>query len=111
LFGYGDTEDGQMEFFATAINPSRFAEWLSSPDAAGRKVIDKTGVSGLYDFYVKHADPRISRKSAETGSPAPELSGAPLIKAIEEQLGLKLEPAKTTFEFIVIDSASKPSEN
>jgi uncharacterized protein (TIGR03435 family) len=111
LFGYGDTADGQMEFFATAISISRFAEWLSNVDVTGRKVIDKTGLAGLYDFRFKYANPNLNQKNADIGNSLPEPSGTSLFKAIQEELGLKLEPGKSTFEYIVVDSAEKPSGN
>jgi len=31
--------------------------------------------------------------------------------AIQEQLGLKLEPRKSPFEFIIIDHVERPSQN
>jgi uncharacterized protein (TIGR03435 family) len=43
--------------------------------------------------------------------PTPDAIGPPLFEALEEQLGLKLVPAKDPIEVIVIDSIDKPSEN
>ncbi len=111
LFGYGDGPDGQMEFWATAISVTRFADWLI--ELTDRKVIDKTGITGLYDINFKWANDRLNQtKNNGTGAnPLPEISGPSLFKAFQDQLGLKLELDKVTFEFIVIDSAEKPSEN
>jgi uncharacterized protein (TIGR03435 family) len=114
LFGYGDTSDGGMEFFATAISLTRFAEWLSNPDVVKRKVVDKTGIAGLYDFRFKYAADRPmnqTKKNEDSGKALPDPSGPSIFKAVQEQFGLKLELEKTKFEFIVIDSAEKPSEN
>ena len=44
-------------------------------------------------------------------SSLPEPSGPQLVTAVQEQLGLKLEPKKTTIEIIVIDSVEKPLDN
>jgi uncharacterized protein (TIGR03435 family) len=35
----------------------------------------------------------------------------PLFTALEEQTGLKLQPRKSAFEFLVIDHVEKPAEN
>ena len=69
---------------------------------AGRPVIDKTGLSGNYDFELSWemdgADP--------TASQGPSLS-----TAVQEQLGLKLEPAKRPMKVLVVDRIERPSEN
>jgi uncharacterized protein (TIGR03435 family) len=68
-----------------------------------RTVIDKTGLTGLYEFELKW-----SRDDA-TDLPA----DAPPIffTAVQEQLGLKLQPAKGPVETLVVDHVEMPSEN
>lgn len=67
----------------------------------GRPVIDKTGLTGEYDFRLEWAS---SEQAADATLPS-------LFTAIQEQLGLKLESAKGPIAMIVVDSASKASEN
>jgi uncharacterized protein (TIGR03435 family) len=69
---------------------------------AGRPVVDKTGLTGTYDFELQWAagDP-----------PPPETTGPSIFTAVQEQLGLKLESAKASFPAIVIDYAERPSTN
>jgi uncharacterized protein (TIGR03435 family) len=75
----------------------------------GRVVLNQTGLTGRYDLTLRWTpDDR----------PAPMLNGAPdpsappdLFTAIQEQLGLKLEPAKGPVQTLVIDHIEKPSEN
>lgn len=70
-----------------------------------RPVLNKTGLTGDYDYSLEWAPER-------DGRPAPEEINAPSIfTALREQLGLKLEPQKAAIEVLVIDSAEKPSEN
>ena len=70
----------------------------------GRPVIDKTGLSGKYDFVLEWTP-----DMAATGDSAPV--GPTIFTALQEQLGLRLESQKGPVENIVIDRAEKPSEN
>jgi bla regulator protein blaR1 len=70
----------------------------------GRGVQDRTGLTGRYDWDLTF-DPR--PLSAAPNAPSP--TGPPLLAAIEPQLGLKVESAKGTAEFLVIDSVEAPT--
>jgi uncharacterized protein (TIGR03435 family) len=99
----------------TSQNMASLARLLSNP--AGRQVIDKTGLTGLYDVELKFAP---------TGPPA-GLPGVPLppgvtlpeadpsapsiFTAVQEQLGLKLESSKAPIESIVVEHVEKPTAN
>jgi uncharacterized protein (TIGR03435 family) len=58
-------------------------------------VVDRTQLSGLYDFKLAWDDTR----------------GPSLFTALQEQLGLRLEAQKIPVAFFVIDSAQRPSRN
>ena len=86
-------------------------------DLVGRPVIDKTGLTGLYDFSLKY-EPELGRNAGPLG----QLPGAPpapspfidpdapsLAAALQEQLGLKLEGARGPVEVVVIDKFEKPT--
>ena len=71
-----------------------------------RPISDKTGLTAAYDFTLEFA--------VETASPGQEPGPddpSALVTAVQEQLGLKLEPGKAPFDTVVIDHAEKPSEN
>jgi len=68
------------------------------------RVQDRTGLTGRYDWDLTF-DPR--PLSAAPNAPPP--TGPPLLTAIEQQLGLKVESAKGTAEFLVIDSVQPPT--
>jgi uncharacterized protein (TIGR03435 family) len=72
----------------------------------GRPVIDKTGLTGKYDFVVKYKDRWDRDRKADDMDPTP-----PLDRALEDELGLKLEAAKGPVKVLVIDHVEKPSEN
>ncbi|WP_263357795.1 TIGR03435 family protein [Acidicapsa ligni] len=74
----------------------------------GRTVIDKTGLTGRYDFALRWAT---ESASVSTEPVAPEGAGPSIFKALPEQLGLRLEPTKGPLDVIVIDRAEMPSEN
>ncbi|MBN1568565.1 MAG: TIGR03435 family protein [Acidobacteria bacterium] len=105
------------ELTGRAVNMSRLAEVLFSL-VGKRKVIDKTGITGLYDINLQwNPDPS---QSGLTGFVRPtvipmespnETIGASIFSAIQEQLGLKLESDKSPVDIFIIDSIEKPSEN
>lgn len=68
----------------------------------GRPVIDRTGLSGLYDLTLEWA-------GMLNGQPNPE--GPSFEAALREQLGLKLQSDKGPVEILVIDHIEHPSEN
>ena len=79
-----------------------------------RPVVDQTGIAGTFDFNLKWT-PDESQFSA-LGLHAPTAvdnpnAPPPLFEAIQEQVGLKLEPQKIPAEVIVVDHAERPSEN
>ncbi len=69
--------------------------------AADRPVLDQTGLTGYYDYKVEFARDPVA---AESSAPS-------LFTAVQEQLGLKLEPEKRSIQVLVIDHADRPSEN
>lgn len=85
----------------------------------GRNVVDKTGLTGKYDFTLKwtpdESEGAMFRGpdggQPATGSAPPESSGPSIFTALQEQLGLKLESEKGPVEIIVIDHVEKPTEN
>lgn len=93
----------------------------------GRPVIDKTGLTGAYDFTLEWTPesgtglgPGFGNSGASIpgkepprlDSPATEDQNGPSIfAAIQEQLGLNLESRKAPTDIIVIESIEKPSEN
>jgi uncharacterized protein (TIGR03435 family) len=80
-----------------------------------RPVIDKTGLTGFYDFSFPFAPEEVQSATVpSSGVPAPAApeSNLPTLSvAIEEHLGLKLESGKGPAPIIVIDRIEKPSGN
>ena len=76
-----------------------------------RPVIDKTNLTGRYDFDLdwEYDDTQFGGKLPPVNAGK---SGKPdLFTAMQQQLGLKLESSRASVDTIVIDSVQKPSEN
>lgn len=69
-----------------------------------RPVLDRSGVTGEFDFSLDSPDVMGGRSMQE----AEETPGPSLFTAIQEQIGLKLEPSKGPIETFVIEHAAKP---
>jgi len=74
----------------------------------GRIVVDKTGLAGYYDINVTFAADGPPSAGAPA-APAPDPGGASLFTAMQEQLGLKLEPGRAPISVLVIDRATRPA--
>ncbi|HXE08255.1 MAG TPA: TIGR03435 family protein [Acidobacteriaceae bacterium] len=84
------------------VTMDELAEMLwAKREIGGRDVIDRTGLPGKYDFKLKWTP---------EGDPD-DAGGVSLFTAIQEQLGLKLEPVKAPTDVVVIDHIEKPTEN
>ncbi len=82
----------------------------------GRTVVDKTGLTGNYDYTLQWTPDDVGTPMAGDAGPgkgdvSPDAGGPTLLTALEEQLGLKLESTKGTVDVIVIDHIDTPSEN
>jgi uncharacterized protein (TIGR03435 family) len=87
------SDDGRL----SAASMGRLASTLSGFDEIRAPVVDRTGLEGLYAFHLMF------------GSNSPNLPD--LWTALEEQLGLKLEPIRAPIDILVVDHIDKPREN
>jgi uncharacterized protein (TIGR03435 family) len=77
---------------------STLAEWLRSP--SGRVVVDKTGLTGNYEFTLRYT----SQLSPRDDAPS-------VFTALEEQLGLKLVSDRAPLQILVVDHIERPTED
>ena len=99
LFGQGSIVSGGMRMDTLVV---------SLRGLAGREVINRTGLQGDYAFTLKFSTPGPRGASQDPPSPddAPEI-----FTALQEQLGLKLQPEKSLVTVFVIERLERPSEN
>ena len=77
----------------------------------GRPVVDKTGLTGLYDLQLGFS---ADASTPELPPPPPGSSDSNLpsiVTALQEQLGLRVESSKGPVEVLVIDRIERPSAN
>ena len=90
---------------------ARMTQLLST--ALGRPVVDRTGLSGLYDLSLEWDDAPLR----QGGVPGLEVPAAPgtdrgsIFTAIQDQLGLRLESQRAPVEVIVVDRMERPTQN
>jgi uncharacterized protein (TIGR03435 family) len=80
------------------------ARLASELSFVGRQVVDRTSLMGSFDVDLEWAP------DASGAALSPD-TGASIFTALQEQLGLKLEPSTAPLEIVVIDSAERPAEN
>jgi uncharacterized protein (TIGR03435 family) len=90
-----DGRNGTMKMLAGLLS-----NWM------GRTVEDRTGLTGAYDYTLEYA-----QEGDEGARPGTGLAVTSVPSALQEQLGLKLEAAKTILVGIIIDHAGHPSAN
>ena len=106
-FGCGSVMFSADSMIVGGVSMARFAELL--PGTSGftgidRLVIDRTSLPGLYAFDVKFLQLTLPGLRQ---SDSPDLVAFPT--ALQEQLGLKLEPTRAPVEVLVIDSVERPT--
>jgi uncharacterized protein (TIGR03435 family) len=90
----------RTHFNGQGLGMTSIAEELSK--IAGRVVVDKTALTGRYDLKLQWTPD--DGAAGDTDAPT-------LFTAIQEQLGLKLEPAKEPVPVLVVDHVEQPSPN
>lgn len=69
-----------------------------------RPAVDRTGLAGRYDF-------QLNWTADESHAPTDGSAAPGLFTAIQEQIGLKLEPVKAPADVLVVDAVEKPEAN
>jgi uncharacterized protein (TIGR03435 family) len=100
------------ELMGRVVPTREFAEALAT--LLNRTVLDKTALTGNYDFDL-HWTPDGSTITVhgpgDPDAPLPDPNGPSIFTAVREQLGLELKSAKGPVEMLVIDHAEKPDAN
>jgi uncharacterized protein (TIGR03435 family) len=110
--GYS-TRSGPGTLFATGLSLDDLAMYLTR--RLDRPVVNATGIPGRFDLTLNWS-PDETQSNPEMPNPnqppaAADETRPSIFRAIEEQLGLKLEGRKGPVDILVVDRAEKPAEN
>ena len=89
---------------------------INLANSLNRPVLDKTGLTGKYDFKLEWSPDALTGSSSIPAAGrddliAPDPTGPSLFSALQEQLGLRLEAERAMAEILVIDRVARPSQN
>jgi uncharacterized protein (TIGR03435 family) len=88
---------------------TELAATLARLPAVSRRVIDRTGLSGRFDYDLEWT-PSVMPIGVAAPAPNDQANAGPnLFTALQEQLGLKLEAGREALPVLVIDSVSQPA--
>ena len=86
------------------LTTAQIAYYLSGP--AGRPVVDKTGLAGRWDYFISYMP------TLPTDGDAAEVGPPDLFTAVQEGMGLKLQPSKAEMSVVVVEHMDRmPTEN
>jgi uncharacterized protein (TIGR03435 family) len=76
-----------------------------------RVVVDKTGLTGLYEFTLEFTPEQLPPPGTLLNGQAPQIdpNGPSIFTALQEQLGLKLDSQRGPVEMLVIDNIEPPT--
>jgi uncharacterized protein (TIGR03435 family) len=113
--------DGRMQMVNRGVAQPLSALARTIGQAIGQRVVDRTGLSGLYDYETEvPIDPQqLLRRARQEGldvnpTVAQNLAaaeGPSMTSVLQRRLGLTLESQKAAVPVLVIDAAERPAEN
>jgi uncharacterized protein (TIGR03435 family) len=95
--------DGNVILDALGTSMAEFSEGALS-NRLDRPVVDRTGVAGRFDFHLEFSPDQLASPAGDSVAPS-------IFSAVQDQLGLRLEPARGTVPVLVIDRLERPSSN
>lgn len=100
--------DNSMDDLAAAILQYRM--WT---DEISKPIVDRTGLRGSFDYTLEWSGhgPRTPAPAGAVAIPSQETDGPSFVRALREQLGVRLVPARTTVHIPVITHVKRPSGN
>jgi uncharacterized protein (TIGR03435 family) len=98
---------GAFRGFWSGVPLTQLVSLVSS--ALRAPVIDRTGLSGLFDFTLEYMGERpLPGRTPGQDPNASEIPPPPIATALQQQLGLKLEKEVGPLPIVVIDGAERP---
>jgi bla regulator protein blaR1 len=101
----------------TGLGPGRMAGHgvtmamlaTSFPGSVGRIVVDRTKLSGVFDLNLTWTPDQLPPQGDPGSHAPPPADGPSIFAAVQEQLGLKLDPQRSPVDVLVVDRAEHPT--
>jgi uncharacterized protein (TIGR03435 family) len=93
---------GRNRIWVSGMRTGSLANALAS--LLDRPVIDRTGLTGRFDVDVEYAAPDVPDTADASGRVS-------IFTALQEQLGLRLQPEDVPMEVLIVDSIARPTDN
>lgn len=100
---------GRLHFGGRNVTIDFIASALSPGTTSGRPLVDRTGLSGKFDFNLEWT--QVTNGQAKPGEAPTDEPGLTFEEALRQQLGFKLESRKAPIPVLVLDHVERPSEN
>lgn len=101
---------GRQRFGGRRVTIGFIADTFSAGTQLGRPMIDRTGLTGAFDFSLEwmpeRRNPGPPGAAEEPDSPGPSFE-----EALREQLGIKLQPQTGPIQVLRVDHVERPSAN
>jgi uncharacterized protein (TIGR03435 family) len=108
MYGYGPTS----RLMASQMRMRDIAMFMGLIVSINTGVVDHTGLDGRYDINLTFAgDMDVTATAAPVPREVTPTDVLPILGAVRQQLGLKLQPIRALIDVLVIDHVERPSEN
>ena len=111
------TNDAQVVWDIPGVSLDFFCRVFLGNAFQDRPVTNRTGLDGLYNIHLEFTPdeatpgPPDNSRAGNAAGAAAVAPGPSIFTALDEQLGLKLDPARAKREFLVVESIQRPSAN
>ena len=108
ILGMPPSVPGRMRAGARNVTMELIASSMTGPEGGvDRPVLDRTGLTGMFDFAIEFT-PTVNGRADSGSNSRADSTGPTLLQALKEQLGLKLEPQMGPMDVLVIDYVEQP---
>lgn len=103
ILGMPPSMPGRMRWGARNVTMELIASSMAgTAGGVDRAVLDRTGLTGMFDFAIEFT-PQAEGRSASGSNSRADSTGPTFLQALKEQLGFKLEPQMASMDVFVID--------
>lgn len=111
ILGLPASVPGRMRIGARNVTLPFVADSLGAAPGQGRPLIDRTGLTGTFDFTLEWTPDRQGAQPPGADAAPDPSTALSFEEALREQLGIRLESRKGPVEMLIVDHIEHPSEN